>query len=150
MHGVAAHFAEPADGRLAGSRGGDRLPAVARMRGRLELDHGAEAFDRTRPQLKRSRVVDELAALFVVGIGEQGLHRYLLEFRIAVELLAVRKGKLRCLHDGMDEFRTRDIEAVEVKALEQGELLEHHGPLRPRSRFADRITAILVREWPLD
>src|SRR5258706_16414673 len=50
----------------------------------------------------------------------------------------------------MDEFRTRDIEAVEVKALEECELLEHHGPLRPRSGFADRITAILVRERPLD
>src|SRR5260370_41671958 len=50
----------------------------------------------------------------------------------------------------MDEVRTRDIEAVEVNALEECELLEHHRPLRPRSGLANRITAIWVRERPLD
>src|SRR5579883_2207631 len=152
MHGVAAHFAEPPDGRLAGTHGGGSAsPALfRRWLSVLEFDHGAEAFDRTRPQFKRSRVLDELAALLVVGVGEQCLDRHRLEFRIAIEFLTVRKGELRCFDYRMDEFRTRDIEAVEVKALEQGKLLQHHRALRPWSRFADGVPAILVHKRPFD
>src|SRR5262249_6562674 len=95
-------------------------------------------------------MMDESSSLFVVGFGEQGLDRYLLEFRIAVEFLSVCKRELRCFYEGVDEFRTRDIEPVELKSLEQCELLQHHGPLRPWSRFADRVAAILIRQRQLD
>src|SRR6202521_3218134 len=49
MHGVAAHRAEPPDGRLAGPERADRR-ALARVA--PQLDHGAEAFDRAGPELE--------------------------------------------------------------------------------------------------
>src|ERR1700719_2911469 len=147
MHGVAAHLAEPADGRLAGPHGANRLP---RPFGAPELHHGAKALDRTGPQLEGCGVVNELPPLVIVGVGEQCLDRYLLEFRIAVEFLAIRESELRGLHHGVDEFRAGDIEPFEPETLEQRQLLQHHGPLRPRPRLAYRVAAILVGERRLD
>src|SRR5215470_2473786 len=95
-------------------------------------------------------MVDQLTPLFVVGVGEQRLDRYLLELRIAIKLLSVCEREFRCLHDGVDEFRASNIESVELKSFEQCELLQHHGSLCPWSGFAYRVAAILICERRLD
>ena len=53
MHGVAAHLAEPADGRLAGAHGADRL---AMALGAAQLHDRAEAFDRAGDEIERGLV----------------------------------------------------------------------------------------------
>ncbi len=68
MHGVAAHFAEPADGRFAGAHRADRL-AVAFLA--TQLDDGAESLDRAGQEIQRRFVFrDQLAAFVIVGVGQ--------------------------------------------------------------------------------
>ena len=108
------------------------MPATSLRARRFELDDRAEAFDRAGPQFERGLVGDELAALGVVGVRQQRLDRHLDEIRIAVEFLAVGVGELGAFHHEMDEVRPGHVEAVEVEALEQRELLQHHRALAPR------------------
>ena len=91
----------------------------------------------------------ELAALGVVGVRQQRRERHLDEVRIAVELLAVGIGELRAFHHQVDEIRPDHVHAVEIEALEQRELLQHHRPLAPR-RLADGVAAVVVGERRLD
>jgi hypothetical protein len=143
MHRIAARATEPADGRLADA-GGERrrLPA--------QLHHRAIAFDRARPQFERSRIADELAACGAVGVGKERRHRYFDEIRIAVERLAVGIGKLRAFDRQMDKVRPGRVEAIERKALEQRELLQHHRALAPRAGFAHRVAAVIVGQRRFD
>ena len=112
MHGVAAHLAEAADRGLAGAHGADRL-AVAFLA--AQLDDRAKAFDRAGHEIERGLVRDQLAALVVVGIGQQRRDRDFGEFRIAVKLLAVGKGELGAFDLQMDEFGPGGIEPVELE-----------------------------------
>ena len=75
-----------------------------------------------------------LRARVVVGIRQQRLDRHVDELRIAVERVAVREGELGALDLTVDEVRPARIEAVEVEALAQRELLQRDQPLRPRAR----------------
>ena len=137
MHGVAAHLADAADGRLARAHAADGV-ALAFLA--PQLHHRAEALDRARTQFERRRVGDELAALVVVGVGQQRRHRHLDEIGIAVEFLAVGIGELGAFDQDVDEFRAGRIEAVEIEALEQRKLLQHHRTLRPRTGLAQRYS----------
>src|SRR6266700_5894858 len=119
MHGVAAYLAEAPDRRLARAHRADRL-AVAL--GAAQLDHGAETFDRSRREIERGLVRDELATLVIVGVRQQRGDGDFAELRIAIKFLAVGKGELGALDLQMDELRTRGIEPVELKSLEQREL----------------------------
>ena len=113
MHGVAARAAEPADGRLADtSAAGRRRRAVAK-----QPDHGAEAFDRAGTQVHRCRFADELAALGIVGIGQQRRGRHFDEIGIAVERLAIGKGELGALDLQMNEVGARRIEIDQDRSL---------------------------------
>ncbi len=147
MHGIAAHLADAADGRLARAHAADgaALPLLA-----TQLHHRAEARDRSGPQFERGLLADEPAPLLVVGVGKQRRHRHLDKVGIAVEFFAIRVGELRALDEQMDELGARGIGAVEIEALEQRQLLEHHRALRPRARLADGIGAVVVGERRLD
>ena len=61
-----------------------------------------------------------------VRFGEQRIQRHLCELGIAVVELAVRKGQLRALDDGMNVVRRVQPHCLQVEALEQGELLEKY------------------------
>src|ERR1700737_5422216 len=141
VHGVAAHFAESADGGLPGAHGADRL-AVAFLT--AQFYHRSKTFDRAREEVERGLFRDQLAALIIVLIGQQRRDRYLVEIRIAEELFAVGKGELGALDLEMNELRARGIEAVQREALEQGQLLQHHRALAPGPRLADGIAAIII------
>ncbi len=67
MHGVAAHLAEPADGRLAGAHGADRLAVALRA---AQFYDRAKTFDRARDEVERGFFRDQLAPLVIVGIGQ--------------------------------------------------------------------------------
>src|SRR5262249_30036873 len=67
MHGIAAHLAEAADGRLARAQAADRAPAFLAT----QLDHRAEALDRPGTQFERGLVTYELAPLVVVGVRKE-------------------------------------------------------------------------------
>ena len=43
-----------------------------------------------------------------------------------------------------------DVEPVEIKALEQRELLQHHRALRPGAGLAHRVAAVIIGERRLD
>ena len=62
------------------------------------------ALDAAGAQLERGLVGDELAALVVIGIGQQRLDRHVDEIGIAVIGLAVGEGELHGLDDGVDEL----------------------------------------------
>ena len=129
MHGVAAHLAEAADGRLARAHGADCL---AMAFGAAQLHDRAKAFDRAGEEIERGLVPgDQLAALVIVGVRQQGRDRDVGEFRIAVKLLAVGEGELGAFDLQVDEFGAGGIEPVELKALQQRELLQHHRALAP-------------------
>ena len=112
MHGVAAHFAEAADGRLAGAHGADRL-AVAL--GAAQFYHRAKTFDRARDEVERGFFRDQLAALVIIGIRQQRRDRDFGKIRIAIKFLAVGISELRAFDLQMDEFRTGRIEPVELE-----------------------------------
>ena len=113
MHGVAAHFAEAADGRLARAHGADRL---AMAFGAAHLDDRAETFDRAGQEIERGLVLrDQLAAFVVVGVRQQGRDRDVGEFGIAVEFLAIGKRELGAFDLQMDEFGPGGIEPVEFE-----------------------------------
>ncbi len=138
---------DAADGRLAGAAGADRgAPSL----GGAGVDRLAVAGDRARPQLERGAVADELAPLGVVGVGEQRLDRHVDEFRVAVEGVAIGKGELRRLDLEVDEIRPGRIEAVEVEALEERELLQGRQPLLPGTAFQHRVAAVIVADRRLD
>ena len=102
MHGVAAHFAEPADSRLARAHGADRF---AMALGAAQFDDRTETFDRTRNEIERGFVPgDQFAALVIVGVRQQCRDRDLREFRIAIKFLAVGEGELGAFDLQMDEF----------------------------------------------
>ena len=148
MHGVAAHLAEAADGRLARAHGADRL---AMAFGAAQFYHGAEALDRAGHEIERGLVSgDQLAALVIVGVRQQGRDRDLGEFGIAIKFLAVGEGELGAFDLQMDEFGTRGIEPVEFKAFQQRELLQHDRALAPDAGLADGVAAIIVGERRLD
>src|SRR5207253_1691483 len=128
MHGIAAHLAEAADGRLARAQAADRapLPFLA-----TQLDHRAEALDRPGAQFERSLVTDELAPLVVVGVGKERRHRHLDKVGIAVEFLAIGIRELGALDGAVNEIRSHRIGAIEIEAVEQRQLLRHHRPLGP-------------------
>ena len=67
MHGVATHFAEASDRRLAGAERADRL---ALPLGAAQLDHDAKALDRAGEEVERSLVGDELAPFIVISIRQ--------------------------------------------------------------------------------
>ncbi len=50
----------------------------------------------------------------------------------------------------MDEIRARGIEPIEIKTLEQRQLLQHHRPLAPGAGLAHGIAAIIVGERRFD
>ena len=147
MHGVAAHLSDPPDGRFAGAERADRraLAGVA-----PQLDDRAEAFDRAGFELQRRGFSDELAPPGVVGLREQRRHRHLDELRIAVKALAVRIGELGGFDLEMDEIGPGRVDPVELEALEDRELLQHHRTLAPGPGLADRVAAIVVGERRLD
>src|SRR5450830_783956 len=50
----------------------------------------------------------------------------------------------------MDKFRPGRVETVEVKTIQQGQLLQHHRTLAPDASFANRVTAVVISERPLN
>ncbi len=126
-------FAHAADGRLAGAGSADRRAA---FRCTLDDDVAAKARDGAWPLLHvGARRIDQATAIGVVGVAQQRVHRYVGEQRVAIELLAVGIGEFCGLDDEVDEVRIGRRELVEVVALEQRQLLQQHGALRPRSRL---------------
>ena len=89
-------------------------------------------------------VADEPAPRRVVVVREQGLHGHVDKIRVSVEGLAVGKGELGALDHGVDELRAQWVHGRHVEALEQGELLQKHRPLRPRTALAERVVAVVV------
>src|SRR5450830_1856034 len=69
---------------------------------------------------------------------------------IAVKFLPIRKCELCAFDLQMDKFRSCRVETVEIKALQQGQLLQHHGTLAPNPGLANRVTAVVIREWRLN
>ena len=69
---------------------------------------------------------------------------------IAVEFLAIGIGELGALDEAVHEIRAHRIGAIEIEALEQRQLLQHHRPLRPRAGLADGVAAVVVGERRLD
>ena len=128
-----------------------RLP-TARARAGLaaHLDLAAKARDRTRPQFQRRFVRNQLAALGVVFFRQQRLDRHLHEIGIAVERFAVGIGELGRFDLQVDEIRAGRIEAVEIEAFEQRQLLQQHRALAPDAGLAHRVAAIVVTERRLD
>src|SRR6202165_3404233 len=133
MRGVTAHLAEPADGRLAGAHGADRLAMTFLA---AQIHHRAEAFPPAWDKVERRLSRDQLAALIVVGVGQQRRDRDFDKFRIAVEFFAVGKGELGAFDLQMNEVRASGIEAIELKSPEQSELLQHHRALAPDAGLA--------------
>ena len=93
---------------------------------------------------------DQLAALVVVGVRQQRRDRDFGEFRIAVEFLAVGESELGAFDLQMDEFGSRGIEPVELEALQQRELLQHHRALAPDAGLADGVAAVVVGQRRFD
>src|SRR5262245_65567311 len=139
MHGIAAHLADAPDARLARAHAADRAPRALLP---TQLHHRAETLDRPGTQFERGLVAYELAPLVVVGIREQRRHRHLGKVGIAVEFFAIGIGKLGALDEEVDEIRAYRIGAIEVEALEQRQLLQHHRALRPRAGLADGVAAV--------
>ena len=73
-------------------------------------------------------MIDELAALDVVGVGQKCRHRHLDEIGIAVERLAVGESELGALDLQMDEVRARRIEASRSKPLSSANCCSMTGP----------------------
>src|SRR5205807_1363804 len=115
-----------------------------------QLDDGTEAFDRTGLELERRLVRDELAPLGVVGIGKQRGHRHVDEVRIAIERLAIRIGELGAFDVEVDEIGAGRIQAIEVEALDQRQLLEHDRSLPPWAGLAYGEAAVVVSKQRLD
>src|SRR6202044_1959115 len=72
------------------------------------------------------------------------------ELWIAVKFLAVSISEFGAFDLGVDEFRPRGIEPVELKALQQRKLLQHYWPLAPDAGLANRIAAVVVSQRCLD
>src|SRR5215471_14209389 len=108
MHGIAAHLAEAADGRLARAQASDRAPRAFFA---TQLNHRAEARDRPRTQFERSLVTYELAPLVVVGVRKERRHRHLDKVGIAVEFFAIGIGELGALDEEVNETRAYRIGA---------------------------------------
>src|SRR5437763_1730875 len=142
MHGVAAHLAKAADGRLARAHGAD---GFAMALGTAQFYDGAETFDRAGREIERGLVLcDQLAAFVVVGIRQQGRDRDIRELWIAIKFFAVGKRKFGAFDLQMDEIRAGGIEPVELKSLEQRKLLQHHRTLAPDAGLANRVAAVVV------
>ena len=138
--------AEPADGGFA--RAADAATPGALWRG--QLDRRAETVDRSGAQFQRRGVADEFAPLGIVGVGEERRGRHRDEIGIAVERFAVGKSELGAFDLQMDEVGAGGIETVEVEALEQRELLQHHRALAPRPGLAHRVAAVVVGQRRFD
>lgn len=147
MHGVAADLAEAPHGWLAGAERANGLALAFRA---AQLDHAAEALDRAGPEIERSLLGDELAALVVIGVRQQRRDRDLAEFGIAVEFFAVGEGELGAFDLEMDEFGSGRVEPIERKALQQCELLQCDQALAPDAGLADGVAAVVVGERRLD
>src|SRR3954449_4879932 len=121
MHGIATHLAEAADRRLARAHGANGL---AMSLGAAQFDDRTKTLDRAGEEIQRGLVSgNQLAAFVIVGIRQQGLDRDVGEFWVAVKLLAIGEGEFCALDLQMNEFGTGGIEPVELKALQQRELL---------------------------
>ena len=148
MHGVAVGLADAADRGLAGAARRDAQPHAI---GAAQLHDAAEAVDLAGTLLHRGvGRVDELAAVGIVGVRQQGLHGHVDERRIAVEGLAIGIGELQAFDLQVDEVGAGRIHAVEVEALEKGELLQDHRALRPCVRLANSVPAVVVGERRFD
>src|ERR1700750_697860 len=143
MHGVATDLAEAAHGRLAGAHGANRftLPFLT-----PQLHDAAETLDRAGDEVERGFVRDQLAALVIVSVRQQRRDRNLGEFWIAVELLAIGISELGTFDLKMDEFGACRIEAIELKAFQQRELLQHHRSLAPDAGFAYGVAVVIIRQ----
>src|SRR5262249_53750821 len=142
-YGVAAHLTETADSRLACAHGADRL---AMALGAAQLYDRTKAFDGAGDKIERSLVRDQLAALIIIRVGQQCPDRDFREFGIAIKLLAVGISELGAFDLQMDEFGSRGIEAVELKSLEQRQLLQHHRALAPDAGLAHGIATVVVSQ----
>ena len=148
MHGIAAHFAKAADSRLARAHGADRLAVPL---GTAQFYDRAETFHRARDKIERGFVSgDELAAFVIVGIRQQGLDRDVGEFWVAVEFFAVGESEFGAFDLQMNEFGAARVEPVELKSLQQRELLQHHRTLAPDAGLADGVAAIIIGQRRLD
>src|SRR5438128_237777 len=121
MHGVAAHLAETADGRLAASH---RVDGFAPSVLTAILHDRAKAFDRTGDEIKRSLVRDQLSPFVIISIRQQGRDRDFREFRITVKLLTVGVSELGAFYLEVNEFRAGGIEPIELKTFQQRKLLQ--------------------------
>ncbi len=87
---------------------------------------------------------------FVIGIRQKRRDRDLVEFRVAIKLLAVGKSKFGAFGLQMNEFGACWIEPVEFEALQQRQLLQHHRALAPDPGLADGVAAIVVSQRGFD
>src|ERR1044071_4453982 len=93
---------------------------------------------------------DQLAARVVVAGTQQRRHRHIDEIRVAIPGLAVSISELGAFGDDMDEIGADRVEAVEIEALQQGELLQENRALAPRAAFDDGVTAVVIGQRGLD
>ena len=132
MHGVAAHFAEPADGRLAGAHGADRVAAHrrrAQLRPPRRSPRPSRAAIRARP-CRRS------------ACGVRHCRRPTAASRSAPRRTPDRRRTPRGRRRRASTHSTcrwmnsgaGGVETVELETLEQRELLQHHRTLRPDAR----------------
>src|SRR6266581_3021786 len=117
MDRIASRFAKLPDSRFAGARGQNA--------GRLaDMDLAAEAGDVSRTQLQARALPDQPPPFVIVDVGEQHLTRYRDESGIAVETVAVGKGKLGAFDLEVDEIGSRRVEPVKIETFQQSELLQ--------------------------
>ena len=156
VHGVVGDDAPSGKVRLARPRRGEpaRL-ARARRGGRARGDRDAAdgtwqarlaRAGRTRAQLEGGFSAHQAAARGVVALAEQYRHRHLAEVGVAVPGLAIGKGELGALDDGVQELRALRPHCREIEAGEEGELLEEDRALAPRAGLGHAIAVIVVAE----
>ena len=116
VHGIAARFTEPPDGRFASASRRYRCAAVA---GALHDDLATKPGNLPRTLFHGSGVwIDKFAPLGIVGLGQQLLDRHVDELRITVERLAVGIGELGTLDPRVQEVGVRWVEVLEIVAVQ--------------------------------
>src|SRR5262245_28399077 len=104
------------------------------------------AVDPAGADLRRSLITDQPTAFGVVILGKQATEWDVGELGIAIEGIPVGEGELGAFLNGVYELGTTRIHAGDVIPLQQRQLLQQNGTLRPWARLANAIPAVVDRD----